>query len=348
MAKQRHEAVAPVVSVIIPCFNAAEFITETVRSVLEQSQSDLELIVVDDGSTDGSAGLVGAIGDPRLRLIRKVNAGVAAARNDALSLARGEFVAFLDADDLYLPGNLERKVEFLRRDPRFELVYSAESLFDSRSGSVLGRTRGRAGEALDDLLEFRGNLIHSPSSVLARRRVLDEAGPFDPDLSTSADWELWTRIARITPFGYLDEPLVRYRVHPGQMHRNIPLMERDMLHAFTKCRAAGMFRDERHFAYCSAKLHLILAACYLVDQRDPRRSAIMLSRSLRRSPLPLLERLGERVGRIGRRPRPRPGTAAPSDSPPCGLPATKADPGELPAQVHLLEPVKRPGAEHAD
>jgi glycosyltransferase involved in cell wall biosynthesis len=284
----------PIVSVIVPCYNAEKFVVEAVRSVLSQTLRELEVIVIDDGSTDASAARVQEIRDDRLHLIRQPNSGVSAARNLGIREAEGPLIAFLDADDLFLPENLARKVEALSQRPDWDLVHSAEIRFDSESGRDLERTRGREGDMLIDLLELRPGVIHSPSSVVVRKTLLQRAGDFDTQLSTSADWEIWTRFARYTHFSYVDEPLVRYRVHPGQMHRNISRMERDMRYAFAKCREAGMFRDTAHFRYCAAKLDLILAASYLKDGADPVRSTRALLRSLSRSPRPLVERLTRR------------------------------------------------------
>lgn len=287
---------SPLVSVVVPCYNAARFVAETVQSVLGQTLRDLELIVVDDGSRDDSAVVVRRQADPRLRYVHQANAGVSAARNTGIAAAAGTYVAFLDADDTYLPGNLERKVAYLGARPAVPLVYSSEIVFDSDSGREVERTSGKGGRLLNELLEMRPGMIYSPSSVVVRRDVLERIGGFDPKLSTSADWDLWIRLAVEGEFGYIEEPLVRYRRHETQMHRNIDLMARDCEYVLEKSRAAGLYQTPAHFRRAQARVYLVIALSYLVDARDSVGFIRYFTKSLTRSSRPLRERL---LGRRG-------------------------------------------------
>ncbi|RPD46895.1 glycosyltransferase [Hymenobacter sediminis] len=286
--------VASLVSVVIPCYNAEKYIAATLQSVLQQTYPAVEVLVVDDGSKDASAKIVADIArtQPQVRLHSKPNSGVADSRNVGISLAQGEYIAFLDADDLFEPENLARKVAYLEQHPHIGLVHSAEERFQSETNQTVEVIQGKGGQVLPLLLEMSTTVIHSPSSVVVRRSVLDEAGHFDTKLSTSADWEIWVRLARCTEFGYLTETLVRYRIHGQQMHNNIPLMERDMLYAFTKLHQEGSyFSSEAYYRQCLANLYLILAACYRGDMHDNARFLRFLAKSVSTDVRPLWRRL---------------------------------------------------------
>ncbi|NJL11823.1 MAG: glycosyltransferase [Microscillaceae bacterium] len=287
----------PLVSVIVPSYNAAHFLTQTLASVAAQSYPHWEVLVIDDGSTDETPALLSALAMPALRYHRQANQGVAAARNQGLALARGELIAFLDADDLFTPDNLQQKVEFLQAHPTIGLVHAAEEVFDSQTEQTLRLATGQGGKVQKALLEMRENVIHSPSSVLVRAHLLEQVGGFDTRLSTSADWEMWVRLAGVTDFGYLPQALVRYRVHSGQMHRNIRKMEQDMRYAFAKSHRAGFFESEKHYRYCRANLYLTLSACYWGDQRDYIRFARFFLRSLVTHLRPFWQRVHQRISK---------------------------------------------------
>jgi glycosyltransferase involved in cell wall biosynthesis len=205
------------VSVIIPAYNADQFVGDAISSVLTQSHENLELIVVDDGSTDGTAEIAEAFGDPRLRVLRQPNSGPARARNLGLALAMGQEVAFLDADDYWLPNKLDRQLRRLEAD---EQVSAVGCLMHYRSST--GRVLGVAGQAVDDDEQeriARGQLLPFPlSSILFRRSTLDIVGEFDESLRDGAeDLDLMTRVAREGRFICVDEVLGVYRIHPGSL-----------------------------------------------------------------------------------------------------------------------------------
>jgi glycosyltransferase involved in cell wall biosynthesis len=193
--------------------DAEATIYEAIGSVLAQTVPDWELLVVDDGSADGTAQIVRDFADERVRLLEPGRIGVLAKlRNLAIEQARGEWVALLDADDLWLPRKLERQLEAAGHAG---LVHTdAVLLVDGRRRpSAVPRPRGALLDAL-----VRNNFVFS-SSVVVRKSLLDELGAFDPDpaLYGSPDYELWLRLARYTEFVFVDEPLLGYRVHSGQM-----------------------------------------------------------------------------------------------------------------------------------
>jgi glycosyltransferase involved in cell wall biosynthesis len=178
------------VSVIIPVYNGAKYLAESIDSALSQSYSKLEVVVIDDGSTDDSAAIAKSYGD-RIVYLRKENAGTAAARNAGIRASRGEFVALLDQDDLWMPDHLQLEVQILQ-EPGVALAYSAVRLMGGKT--MYGATELFAGAevGLHQLLDFQ---TLPAATFVMRRRVLEELGFFDEELSGPDDWELSIRIA---------------------------------------------------------------------------------------------------------------------------------------------------------
>jgi glycosyltransferase involved in cell wall biosynthesis len=227
----------PVVSVVIPAYNAATFLATSVESVLRQTFQDFELIVVDDGSTDGTADVLAAYGD-RVQCLRQPNGGVSRARNTGVARARGSWVAFLDADDAWKPTKLARQVDELRRRPDCGACYTAILVADAQLIPLLEQRSERGGVERADLL-VKGNLVTgSASSVACDKGLLTQMGGFDERLSLCADWDMWLRLASTTSFAYVDEPLVFYRRSSSSMSTNPTVLERDTLLLLEKA-----FRD---------------------------------------------------------------------------------------------------------
>ncbi|MBI2216288.1 MAG: glycosyltransferase [Candidatus Rokubacteria bacterium] len=225
---------APAVSVVVPTYNRAHVIVETLRSVRAQTFTDLELILVDDGSTDDTGERVQSLGDPRVRYVRQPNRGVSAARNHGLRLARGEVVAFIDSDDLWKPDKLEREMAFFARHPEAGCAFADLVKYDGevyvpsfmRDSPAFARLLARYPGAREIVFTERDMLLCLleevpilPSAFSIRRAVADAVGGFDESWSSSEDWEWFLRIARGTRFGYLDEPLAVLRVSKDSLHR---------------------------------------------------------------------------------------------------------------------------------
>ncbi len=208
----------PLISVIMPMYNAAPFVGAAVRSILAQTVRDFELLIVDDASTDGSAEIVRAIPDERIRILHsETSLNAAGARNIALREARGEFIAFLDADDIAEPVRLTTQLRVLR-DSCIGIVASRVALMDE-SGTPCGQNFApRPGEEIPATLLFEN--CFALSSITARRASLQ---PFDPRFAPAEDYELWARIARATGFHICPEPLTRYRTHPGGISAKQPV-----------------------------------------------------------------------------------------------------------------------------
>jgi glycosyltransferase involved in cell wall biosynthesis len=231
----------PLVSVVIPCYRQAHFLPQAVRSVLDQTLSDIEAVVVDDGSPDEPLSQLGELArDPRVVCLRQENAGVAAARNAGIGVSRGAFLNFLDADDWLAPGFCERLLPLLARSDDLGFVYcdmrhvhEAKAQQAATEEYSVGASRRLVnGNILPSLLV--GGYF-SPQTVLVRRTVLDQVGLFDPELGGHADWDLWLRIAasgyRVQ---YVDEKLVYYRIHERNMSADLEHMRATRLQALGK------------------------------------------------------------------------------------------------------------------
>lgn len=248
----------PTVSVVIPVHDGEALVAGAVRSVLAQTVAPLECIVVDDGSSDGTAAVVESLG---VTVLRQAQAGVSAARNRGAAAARGELIAFLDHDDEWLPAKLERQLP-LFADARVALAMCALEVV----GDVVERKRLGAIERLvEGMLFFDGTpVVSCSSSGVVRRAPFLEMGGFDEQLSTSADWDLLLRMLLTHEVAYVDEALVRYRVHAANMSRNVALMEHDMRRAFDKAFAdpalPDVLRARRSEAF--GRLYRMLAGSY--------------------------------------------------------------------------------------
>ena len=210
-----NDGAAELVSVIIPVYNAERYLRQMLESVLGQTYSHIEVIAVDDGSTDGSLKILQEHSPP-VQLICQHNKGSAAARNTGVTAARGQWVAFIDADDTWSVDKLERQ---MRAIDGFDWSHT-DAIFrggmnDGKRHSDFGGKIG--GEVLESLA--CSNFI-STSTVMVRRQVFLDAGGFDESLRSIQDWDLWTRIARRHPLAYVDEPLMFYRVHSASASRS--------------------------------------------------------------------------------------------------------------------------------
>ncbi|HXS72800.1 MAG TPA: glycosyltransferase [Rhodanobacteraceae bacterium] len=225
-APEGAHAPAPVVSVVTPSYNAAATISDTIASVAAQTWREFELIVVDDGSSDHTPMLLAqhARRYPWISWCMQANAGAAAARQTAISLARGEFIAFLDADDVWAPNKLALQIAAFGRNPRAAFVYADARDFQSdreRPQTLFEQKRPARGNVLRALFE-RGNFILT-SSAMVRKSVLREVDGFDLTRRINEDVDLWFRVAERHEFDYVPEVLVRRRLLPDSLMHSNPI-----------------------------------------------------------------------------------------------------------------------------
>jgi glycosyltransferase involved in cell wall biosynthesis len=233
------------VSVIIPTYNRAWILGEAIDSVLAQDFFDLELIVIDDGSTDDTQRLLdgyqGAIAP-----IFQPNRGVSAARNAGVAASRGSLVAFLDSDDLWLPGKLSAQVAFFRKHPQ-ALICQTEETWVRRGVRVNPKRRHRKPSGPIFLRSLELCLV-SPSAVMMRRELFDAMGGFDETLPSCEDYDLWLRIGCNTPVYLIDAPLVVKRGgHPDQLSA-VPGLDRHRIASLSRLIASARLTPAQKLA----------------------------------------------------------------------------------------------------
>lgn len=248
----------PKVSVIIPAFNAMLYLPETVESVLRQTFTDFEVLIVNDGSSDNTAQWASQLVDPRVKLISQANQGLPGARNTGITHAQGEYLAFLDADDIWEPTKLEKQVHLLEENPTVGLVYTWSALVD-HTGKSTGRVFAYCaeGDAWKKLIEE--NVVGCGSAAMVRRCCFETVGVFDRNLRSAEDWDMWIRIGSRYRFAVIKEPLVQYRQHPSSMSKNWQVMEQAFRivieKAFQSAPPELMYLKNRSYGYinlCSA------------------------------------------------------------------------------------------------
>lgn len=214
----------PTVSVIIPAYNAAWCVQTAIGSVLAQDFADYELVVIDDGSTDDTAEILRAYGN-RLRVIPQRNGGMSMARNRGIEESKGEFAAFLDADDWWLPGKLSRQVGLMRARPSLGFTATAARV-ENLGGEIInlwGCTEPE-GDLLSFLFETNRGIAGGTSGLMARRELLRQVGGYDEALMGAEDADLWMRLAAITEYACIGEPLVVVLRRPGSVSGNVETM----------------------------------------------------------------------------------------------------------------------------
>lgn len=215
----------PLVSVVIPSYNHAQFIAEAIESVLSQDYARIEVAVVDDGSTDGTPAIVANY--PAVRYLAQENRGLAAARNAGLALCSGELVVFLDADDRLLPGAIATGARVLAGNPSLGFT-AGYSRFITREGIPQSTSQPvRSGDDAYVAL-LRRNSIRNPAMVMFRRDVVDEVGGFDSAVDACADYELYLRISRDHPVAFHDQVVAEYRKHGANMSDDSALILRQL------------------------------------------------------------------------------------------------------------------------
>ncbi|MEM9003507.1 MAG: glycosyltransferase [Cyanobacteria bacterium P01_F01_bin.86] len=244
-------------SVVLPVFNGAETIQETVASVLSQTCEDLELIIINDGSTDNTLTILAKIRDARLKIFSFPNAGLSASRNRGLKLAQGEYISFIDADDLWAPPKLQSQLEAIAASEGAAVAYSWTDFIDE-SGQFLHA--GIHSKVSGDLYErlFLSNFLESGSNVLIRRDALVEIGGFDETLKAAEDWDCFLKLARQHRFAVVPEAHVFYRQPTTSMSTNFIRQEQECLRVMERALQQSPERLEPLRSLSLSKLYLYL------------------------------------------------------------------------------------------
>lgn len=252
------------VSIVMPCYNAEKYITETVSSVVNQTYNDWELIIVNDGSTDNSLNMIKefAASDNRISFIDKKNTGVSDTRNCGIELCKGEYIAFLDADDTWELTNLEDKIALLSRK-EVDFGYSDMTLVDENSKSLNIITTGTDIGDLNQYLLWETTVIPAPcSNIIIKRKCLANGLRFDPAFSTAADQDFCFTLCKNYIGKRVPKPLWNYRQIGNSMSRNITVMERDHIAVYKKAADKGYFYSFWFKQQCFSNLYLIIAGSW--------------------------------------------------------------------------------------
>ena len=222
------------VSVIIPNYNYAQFVGEAIESVLNQTYKDIEIVVVNNGSTDNSMDVLTKY-SKKIRLINQENLGQSGARKSGLEMATGNYIAFLDADDKWAPEKIEKQI--LLFTPKVELVYCGINLFGEKAQTVIATEIPTfKGSCSDAFIENPGVsiVLSGESTSIFTRSLLEKVGGFDPELNSAAGWDFFRRCSRFSEFDFVPEPLVNYRLHSSNMSNSSKNTIRDIRRAYKK------------------------------------------------------------------------------------------------------------------
>lgn len=222
-----------IISIIIPVFNGERTIQDTIKSVLNQTFSDFELLIINDGSQDSTLQIISTFKDSRLQVFSYPNAGLAASRNRGIALAKGEYISFIDADDLWTANKLEAQLKALQENPHAAVAYSWTNHIDEfgnffRPGPDLTFN----GDVYEKLL--LSDFVGSGSNPLIRTHAFIKVGNFDESLNSAEDWDMWLRLAAHYHFVAVASPQVLYRVSVSSMSFDIDKMEKSSLQVIEK------------------------------------------------------------------------------------------------------------------
>jgi len=239
----------PVVTVVMPAYNAERYIDAAVRSVLEQTLTDWELIIVDDGSTDGTGALIDRFDDPRIIALHKTNGGIGSARNKALEVARGTFLCFLDADDVMPPRSLEARVAEFHRDPGLGMVDGRVRVMDATLENELRVFMPqRTDDVFHELVTFSGRCFMGPSWML--RRDLDPVLRFEEGVTHAEDLFFFLCFCKGRRYGFTTEDILLYRrTGHSSMTTNLEGMERSMIWIGEELGRRGLASGSELFVY---------------------------------------------------------------------------------------------------
>lgn len=211
----------PLVSIIMPVYNTEKYLSAAIKSVIDQTYVNWELIIVNDESPGDTRHVVKMFTDSRIKYIEQSNSGPAATRNTGMYSSNGDFIAFLDSDDIWHNNKLEKQISIFTHKPDIGVVYSQRETIDEDGNTITGYLpKLYNGMVLNKL--WVDNFVCNSSAIISRK-IFNKIGGMNKNLRMSEDWEYWLRIACYFKFDYVDEPLVKYRVHDEQVSKKIDL-----------------------------------------------------------------------------------------------------------------------------
>jgi glycosyltransferase involved in cell wall biosynthesis len=289
----------PLISVIIPAFNAEKYIIETIHSVLNQTYPFFELIIINDGSVDNTEKKIKELKDHRIRYFYQSNKGVASARNNGLKQVKGDYIAFLDADDLWHSTYLEKKINFLLLNTEYKAVYSEMQQINEKSekNKVFYNTDNYYGWILNEFLLWKIQI--SPSNLFTHKDVYKEIGVWNEQLSTAADQELLFRIASKFQIGKINDVLVYYRIHSSNMHSDISRAEREHKLVYKTAKDNKLFYSKIFYFRCLSNLYSILAGSWWVNGNNKIKAIKYILLSIIYNPLKIFyftKKLFQKIG----------------------------------------------------
>lgn len=287
----------PLVSIIIPAYNAQKTILETIRSIQNQTIEDLEIIVINDGSTDNTVELLQDIDDPRLKVFSYENGGLPVARNRGIEQATGDYLSFIDADDLWTTDKLESQIVALQANPEAGVAYSWTSFIDEDSEFLYAwEPIYYQGNVYPDLL--LRNFISSGSNILVQRQYIEAAGKFDPTLKSAEDWDYYIRLAALCPFALVPQYQILYRRSSQSMTSKVDVMETYIVKvtesAFAVAPPELQYLRNHSLAYTYCFLSQLCIA-HVSNEEGVKQASQKLQKALQLYPKLLLERRTQRL-----------------------------------------------------
>lgn len=268
----------PLISVIIPAYNCENTVKKTIQSVLKQNFTDFELIVINDGSQDKTLDIIGQISDARLKVLSFENAGGNVSRNRGLKIALGEFVSFLDADDMWTADKLASQLQALKDNPQAAVAYSWTDYIDSSDKVVISGKRLEVnGDVYEQLLI--SNFLENGSNPLIRKDAITELDGFDESLSAAQDWDMWLRLAAKFQFICVPSVHILYRISSNSVSSNLVRQEKFCLKVLNKAYQLRLsaFNDSRHLSLTNLYKYL---TCKAVQKPFNRRKGLIAARFL--------------------------------------------------------------------
>lgn len=258
------------ISVILPVYNGEDFIAEAVESVLKQTWSTWELIVVNDGSTDNTQAILEGFDDHRIKILTQENRGESAARNVGLELAEGSYIALLDADDMYYENAFADCLQFFKRNKHVDVIYADGHVFRDRDGSFYRMRDLRPGFYTGNILDrlVLDNCILFPVSTMIRRSLIEENGiRFDPNLGYGVDWDFWIQLASYGYFDYLDRLICSYRIHFSNL--TVTIEPQNQRNELAKVMMKSLVSSWFHGLPVQAKIEFFRRLCLVLLANSP-------------------------------------------------------------------------------